>query len=120
MIRRCTVMTEQGHSIATECRIANDFLSRFFGLMGKRSLSPQQAMLFPTCNSIHTFFMRFPIDVVMLGDQGKIVRIVESFRPWRVLLPVRDAKHTLELPSGAAAKHRLQVGQRVNWGGTTL
>lgn len=79
------------------CRIARDFFSRFMGLMGRTSLSDDEAIVFPKCDSIHTFFMRIPIDVVMLDRDGKVVGIDEAMKPWRMMLPRRGVKHIVEM-----------------------
>ncbi len=83
--------------LVPQCWVARSFFSRFMGLMGRSGLSANEAMLFPKCNSIHTFFMRFPIDVVLVDAQGAVVGVEENVRPWRLLLPKRRTRHVIEL-----------------------
>jgi uncharacterized membrane protein (UPF0127 family) len=97
-------------------------LDRLRGLIGKSGLAQGQGMLFPRCNSIHMWFMRFPIDVVFLkietSRDGKktwrVSSVRESVRPWK-LLPLTDwrASETLELPAGTVRSSALQAGDEV-------
>ncbi|NTV89550.1 MAG: DUF192 domain-containing protein [Clostridiales bacterium] len=96
--------------IADNCSVADNFVSRFFGLMGKRSVAPGSGLLIEPCNSIHMFFMRFPIDAVFLDKNNKVVYICASIKPWRVSRIVGSARSVLELPAGTAAKTSTAVG----------
>ena len=95
--------------IADKCQVADTFVSRFFGLMGKSGLEAGEGLWLRPSNSIHMWFMRFPIDVLFVRaekrDAGKIVVKVYSahgnVRPWRIL-PLGNwrAKDAIELPAG--------------------
>ncbi len=108
------LMREQTELIV-KLKVATTFFSRFLGLMGRRSLPSDEAILFPKCNSIHTFFMRFPIDVVFLSAEGDVVSAVKSLRPWRVTLPAKRVKHTLELAPGSIDRLNIATGQKLSW-----
>lgn len=97
--------------------VATSPLARFLGLMGRKEIPKEEAMVFPNCNSIHTFFMRFPIDVVMVGKDGIVVEVIESMKPWRLLLPRWQAKHVIELKAGRARDLGVVVGTQLNCGG---
>src|SRR4051812_38799906 len=97
-----TALINQDRVIIPKCRVARDFLSRFLGLMGRKRIATDEALLFPRCNSIHTFFMRFPIDIVFVGADGTVVDVVEGLRPWRLLMPRAKAKHTVEIAARRA------------------
>lgn len=97
--------------------VANSPWSRFLGLMGRKSIPADEAMVFPKCNSIHTFFMRFPIDVVMVGADGKVVEVIESLKAWRLLFPRWKAKHVIELRAGRARELGICVGTLLKCGG---
>jgi len=51
---------------------------------------------------VHTFFMRFPIDIVRVDDAGKVVGVEVAMKPWRMLMPSRSTKHMIELKAGRA------------------
>jgi len=93
-------------------RIARSFAARLVGLLGRRALATDEALLLAPCNNVHTLFMRFVIDVVFLDREGTIVAIKPAVRPWRMAWAPR-AHSCLELAEGAAARLSLQVGQRL-------
>lgn len=68
--------------------------------MGRASLANNEAIFFPRCNSIHTCFMRFDLDVVHIDSNGNIVFLFESLKPWRMTRPRRQAAHTIECAPG--------------------
>ena len=72
------------------------------GLLGRDGLEPGSGMLIDRAPSVHMFFMRFPIDVVFLDRDRKVVGRQTRARPWRVA-GARRAVAALELPAGAAA-----------------
>jgi uncharacterized membrane protein (UPF0127 family) len=88
--------------VCDRCEIPETALGRMRGLLGRDGLEPGSGMLIDRAPSVHMFFMRFPIDVVFLDRDRKVVRVVERLRPWRVA-GARRAVAALELPAGAAA-----------------
>jgi uncharacterized membrane protein (UPF0127 family) len=76
---------------------AETFLQRFLGFMLKRECN--YAILFTKCHCVHTFFMLFDLDIVFLDKDGKIVKIKEKVKPFRIVLPVKGAVDILEIPS---------------------
>ncbi|MBN21637.1 MAG: hypothetical protein CL678_10160 [Bdellovibrionaceae bacterium] len=105
--------------LVNECRIATGFLTRFKGLMGKRSLDIEQSLFFPKCNSIHMWFMKIPIEVIFLKSidnlsELEIVSLVRNVQPWS-LFPIYDfkAEHVLEVPVGTIDKYELIEGERL-------
>jgi hypothetical protein len=103
------VDTEDGVSVCEHCELADGALSRMRGLLGRNSLEPGTGMLLPREPSVHTFFMRFPIDVVFLDKAKTIVKVVHDLRPWRAA-GARKAFAALEIPAGAAAAAGLHAG----------
>lgn len=83
---------------------------RLVGLLGHASLAEDEGLWIEPCNSVHMFGMRFPIDVVFVDAEGRVVRVVDTLRPWRMTLPVRGARAALEIPAGAAARTRTEAG----------
>ena len=104
-------LSVNGQILADEIRIADTFGSRFLGLMGKKELKEGQGLLLKRCGSIHTCFMRFPIDVIYLSG-GMDVLAVQTVKPWRMGKTGRKARHTLELPEGQ--KEQFQIGDHVS------
>jgi uncharacterized membrane protein (UPF0127 family) len=79
-------------------RRARDPLARLLGLAGLRTLPPTAGLLLPGTRSVHTFGMRFALDLVWLDGEGRVVRIDRDVRPWRVR-SCRAARAVVELPS---------------------
>jgi uncharacterized membrane protein (UPF0127 family) len=85
---------------------------RFRGLMLRGPLAPDEGLLIARCGSVHTFFMRFPIDLVYL-DQGRaILKIAHAVKPWR-LSACWKADSVLEMTAGRAREAGLAVGDRL-------
>ena len=91
-------------------RVARSFFARLRGLMGVAGLEPGTGVLFPRTSSVHTHFMRFPIDVVFLDRERRVVKIVPALRPWR-FSGAKGADAVLELPPGECARLGLREGE---------
>lgn len=87
---------------------------RMRGLLGHGPLAADHGLWLVPCNSIHTAFMRYPIDVVFLDRALTVVYIETALSPWRSAWRVR-ARSVLELAAGGAAAAELTVGQRLRW-----
>jgi uncharacterized protein len=96
------VRTTAGVIVCERCEIADSYFARMRGLLGRKSLDPGSGMLLTPEPSVHMFFMRFPLDVVFLDRDHKVVGVRHELRPWRVA-GAKGAYATLELPAGAAA-----------------
>ncbi|WP_051309756.1 DUF192 domain-containing protein [Desulfogranum japonicum] len=90
---------------------AETMMSRLVGLLGRSGLGSGHGLLISPCNQVHTFFMRFVIDVVFLDSENHIVKICPAMRPWRLSPMVFKAKAVLELPEGESAG--LEVGEQL-------
>ncbi len=93
--------------------VADNFVSRFLGLMLRKNIGTADGLLLTPCNSIHMCFMRFALDIVYLDDDGHIIRIVPHLRPWLGLSLCRKAVAVVELPTGKAAELGLTTGCRL-------
>lgn len=92
---------------------ATDALSRLRGLIGHPPLGPGEGTLLSPCQGVHTFFMRFPIDVVYVDGQGKVVGLAPALRPNRVGPVVPQARFVLELPAGTIQETGTTLGDRL-------
>lgn len=90
----------RGKELAARARLADSYWSRFVGLLGTSSLPQGEALILDPCGSIHTFFMRYPIDVLFLDKQGKVVGSAREIAPWRMSRIFLGARVAVELPSG--------------------
>lgn len=90
--------------------LANTALKRLRGLLGRRALAPGEGLWLRPCNSVHTFWMLFAIDVIFLDRQLRIVKLVENLKPFRMTLPVRGTTSIIEIAAYSISHHKLQVG----------
>jgi uncharacterized membrane protein (UPF0127 family) len=103
------VRNAAGDVVCERCEVPKSSFARARGLLGRSGLEPGDGMLIDAAPSVHMFFMRFPIDVVFLDRDWKVVRVVHRLRPWRVV-GARRAVAALELPAGAAAEAGIEEG----------
>ncbi|MEB0135207.1 DUF192 domain-containing protein [Actimicrobium sp. CCC2.4] len=92
--------------------VASTFWQRLVGLLGKRRLAYDSALLLVPCNNIHTAFMCFAIDVVFIDLTGTVVAIYPRLRPFGIAV-APGAYACLELCGGAAERYGLAIGQRL-------
>jgi uncharacterized membrane protein (UPF0127 family) len=101
-----------GSIVCERCTMADRMLPRMKGLLGRSSLEPGEGMLIRPAPSIHTFFMRFPIDAVFLSRDGEVLKVAAHVRPWRTR-SCRRAHAVLELGAGEAARRGIALGDRL-------
>jgi uncharacterized membrane protein (UPF0127 family) len=101
-----------GAVVCERCTVAATALTRLQGLLGRRRLDPGEGLLLRPASSIHTFFMRFPIDVVFLDRELAVRKVVPELGPWR-FAGARGAKSALELRAGEAERRAIATGQRL-------
>lgn len=89
----------QGKILISNVQVANTIFERLIGLMFFK-MPKEEGLLLEPCNSIHTFFMRYPLDVVFISKKNEAIKIVRNLKPWRVTWIYFKASKTLELPAG--------------------
>ena len=107
--RETTLLASNNDVVCERCLLADRPLARMRGLLGRRELASEEGILLQPASSVHTWFMRFPIDVVFIDRAQTIVKIVPALRPWRTA-GARKAAAALELPAGTAAALGLEPG----------
>ncbi|MBJ94294.1 MAG: hypothetical protein CMP23_07410 [Rickettsiales bacterium] len=103
----------RGTQLATEVTWALSAADRMRGLLDRQALATGEALILSPCNSVHTFFMRFPIDVVFVSADGTVVRAIEELPPWRMTWVYFKARHTIELPVGSIAASLTREGDQL-------
>jgi uncharacterized membrane protein (UPF0127 family) len=88
-----------GQVLATRVQPAFDSPSRRRGLLGRTGLDADEALILAPCSSIHTAFMRFPIDVAFVDRSGRILKLASGVRPWQIRAAWRSFS-VVELASG--------------------
>ena len=91
---------QTGAVVATHLLPAFDSATRNVGLLGRHSLDPGTAMIIAPTNAVHTFFMRFPIDIAFVKKDGRILKIRERLPAWR-MAAAWGAYAVVEMPAGS-------------------
>jgi hypothetical protein len=107
----------RGRLVAARVAKAESLRDRMRGLLGRDSLPEGEGLWIIPCPQIHTFFMRFSIDVLFLDERLKVVKVSEDLGPWRLApwLPgLVDSHSVLELPGGSL-KGSVSVNDRVEF-----
>lgn len=99
--------------LVTAGAVADNFWTRFIGLIGRKELLIGDGLLIDPCGSIHCMFMSIPIDVIYLDKEDRVVGIDHALRPWRTGGFYRGAKRVIEIPAGAAKSSNTQVGDQL-------
>ena len=99
--------------LAEKAEVADTPSKRTKGLLGKNGLREGEGMLIKPCSSIHTFFMKFNIDVVFLGKGSRVVSLTESLPPSRLFGSLFKGKMVIELPPGTIAKTHTSIGDEI-------
>lgn len=86
--------------ILNNVKYADTFSLRTMGLMFKDSMGEMDGLVLKPCNSIHTFFMKFSIDVVFLNSKNKVIKIFRELPPWRITRVYFSATKVLEMEAG--------------------
>jgi uncharacterized membrane protein (UPF0127 family) len=105
---------QDGRAVCERCTLADKPLTRMRGLLGRKSLGAGEGLLLRPAGSIHTLFMRFPIDAVFLDGDRTVVKVVTGLRPWRAAAG-RGARAVLELPAGQAGERAVRAGDVLRW-----
>ncbi len=113
-MREITVINKtSGQQIGQRIAIADTFLSRLLGLMGKKQLDAGRGLLIRPSSGVHTFGMRFSIDVVALDKSLRVVRLWPNLRPFRLSGISFKIHSMLELPAGQIAQRQIGIGDQL-------
>jgi uncharacterized protein len=96
--------------LADKATIANTAFSRMKGLLGRKEFPKGEALILDPCNSIHMLFMRFPIDVVFMDKNNRVVRAISSIKPFHFSPIYFKAKLAIELPVGTILSTSTRAG----------
>lgn len=93
--------------------VADTTLTRFVGLMGRRGLSPGHGLLIQPSSGVHTLWMRFSIDVLLLDKEHRVLSVYRNLRPFRMSGVNLKAASALELPAGTIAATGTEAADRL-------
>lgn len=101
--------------LAENIILADTPFKRMKGLLGRKDFPPGQALIIKPCNAIHTFFMRFPIDVLFVGSNNQVLSAISSLKPSRLTPIYFQASYVVELPSGTLQNSAATQGDLLSY-----
>lgn len=104
----------RGVLLARQLEVADTPKARSRGLLGRRSLEPGEGLWIVPCESVHTFFMHFPIDLVYLDRKHRVKKVRSAVAPWRLSMCF-SAHSILELPAGVVRRTGTRRGDEIEF-----
>jgi uncharacterized membrane protein (UPF0127 family) len=102
----------QGTVLAERAELANNYWTRFIGLMGRRELPSGSGLVLQPGGGIHMWFMRIPLDVIHVDKHDRVTHVLRGIKPWRFGPLLVGNKCAIELPVGAASG--TQIGDQID------
>ena len=113
-MQHVNVVNQDGsQSLGRAIEVADTSFRRMKGLLGRKGLDAGGGLWIRPSSGVHTLFMSFPIDVVGLDRQHRVVHLWPELKPWRITRVSLAVRTVLELPSGTIAGSRVQVGDQL-------
>jgi uncharacterized membrane protein (UPF0127 family) len=110
-----SLVDEEGRVVCERVEVASSLGARTKGLLGRDHLDSGEGLLIERTSSIHTWFMRFPMDAVYLDKNMKVKRVVPAIKPFRFSW-APGARLVLELAGGEAERAGIEPGAQLGWG----
>jgi uncharacterized membrane protein (UPF0127 family) len=104
----------RGTVLATKLEVANTGAKRNKGLLGRKDLGAGEGLWIIPCESVHTFFMQFAIDLIYLDRKHRIRKVRSNMRPWRISVCL-SAHSILELPAGVIGESQTKRGDQIQF-----
>jgi uncharacterized protein len=99
--------------VGESVELADTSLTRMFGLLGRRGLDAGGGLWIRPSSGVHTFFMRFRIDVIGLDRELKVIKVWRCLAPFRVTSVSIKMNSVIELPCGTITRSETQVGDQL-------
>jgi uncharacterized protein len=100
-------------TLAGALKVADSFFRSLIGLMGRPNLEAGHGLWIIPCQSVHTFWMRFPIDVVFLDEHRRVIHLVEDLKPFHISRHLSKARSVIELPGSTIRTTGTQLGDEI-------
>lgn len=109
------IITNSGRVLVGNLTVADSIFSRMKGLLGKDVLSEGEGLWIKPCKGVHTFGMKFAIDVIILNREQRVIAIKNELKPHRMTTIYSGASTVLELPAATARNAKLSIGDVINF-----
>lgn len=100
----------RGNVVVETVEMADNFFTRFKGLMGRPGIPHDHGLWIVPCADIHSFFMRFEFDAVFLSKEGTVLHLIRNMKPWRMSKWVKGGHIVLELDGGVIDEKGVALG----------
>lgn len=107
------VNTTRGTIIGDRVEIADTSSTRGKGLLGRTGLDAGGGLWIKPCSGVHMFGMKFPIDVIGLDGDRKVIKLWPNLKPWRMSPISLSLRSVIELPAGRIAECNMQIGDQL-------
>lgn len=101
-----------GTILFSNASIADSFFKRLLGLMFRKEMNEEEILIFHRAGLIHTCFMRFPLDIIFLDNEMKVIKLCETVKSWRVV-GCTKSEYTIECEGGQIITKNIKVGQTI-------
>lgn len=108
-----TVWLKTASGSPIRIKVANTFWLRLRGLLGRKELAETDGLLLEACHNVHTIGMHFPIDIIFLSADDRVIAIYENVGPGRVCVRAAKAQKVLELAAGVGKRIPCLLGKRL-------
>jgi len=112
-MKACNLKT--GSEMSTNVALADSMFRRMKGLLGRNELERGESLWIKPCNSVHTFFMKFPIDILFLNRKNQVVAAIKNMKPNRLTRLYPKSVSVLELPAGTIEATSTEVGDEITF-----
>ena len=100
-------------TVVNKLEVANSFISRAVGLLGRKGLEEDQGLWIHRCRDIHSWFMRFTFDAVFVDSKLNVLAVHPNLKPWKFVMEFK-ADSVFELPAGCIQKSQIEVGDQLD------
>jgi uncharacterized membrane protein (UPF0127 family) len=102
-----------GKELSNNVALADSLLKRMKGLLGRKEMLNGEGLWIKPCISVHTFFMKFPIDVLFLDKRNRVIAAIRNIQPHRLTWIYPNAVSVLELPAGMLQITDTRIGDEI-------
>lgn len=103
-----------GSPMINNAELADGFLSRLRGMLGRTDLPSDFCLILTPCSSIHMAFMKMPLDIAYLDKEGAVIALQWDLKPWKIGEIHKGTYSILEAPLGGVIR-QMKIGDRVSW-----
>lgn len=100
--------SSKNNLIADDVKIAKTFIKRTFGLIPKSSILKDEGLVIYPCFSVHTFFMKFAIDILFINKQNKVIALYQNVKPYRILPIHPNSHYVIELAADVISTKNIE------------